>query len=440
MDVRTMKNYIFSAIFLLTSGSFFLEAQTTKEELKADILKTGGVYYAYPTKVNQNTPAPEGYKPFYVSHYGRHGSRYLISDNDYKWILELLEKARKENALTVRGDSILNDLKQVWIEAEGRGGDLSPLGVKQHKGIASRLAHTYPEVFTDDAVITARSTPVVRCVLSMDAFCESLKEYNPKLEMSRDASHCYLDYLNYHSPQSNEFTGEKGAWRTEYSMFEREMTHPDRLVSSIFTSPEFIKKYVEPDRFMWGLYWIAVDMQNIETPVTFTQYFTPDELIDLWQVVNYHNYVIDSSYPGSYGLVVGNARNLLQNILEGAQEAVKTGKRGATLRFGHDGNIIPLTAILKLDSCYPSEWNPKDCYKVFSNFKVAPMASNVQIILFRNENDPHASPLVKFLLNEEEVAVPLQTDIFPYYKWEDVRNLWTKTLEEYKIEKLKTDK
>ena len=57
-----------------------LGAQTSKEEMFSTIEKTGGVYWAYPLDFAPQTRAPKGYKPFYVSHYGRHGSRYLIGD------------------------------------------------------------------------------------------------------------------------------------------------------------------------------------------------------------------------------------------------------------------------------------------------------------------------------------------------------------------------
>ena len=62
-----------------------LGAQTSKEEMFATPEKTGGVYWAYPLDFAPQTKAPKGYKPFYISHYGRHGSRYLIADRDYKW-------------------------------------------------------------------------------------------------------------------------------------------------------------------------------------------------------------------------------------------------------------------------------------------------------------------------------------------------------------------
>ena len=70
------------------------------------------------------------------------------------------------------------------VETLGRGGDLSPLGRRQHRAIASRMIANYPEVFADNASITARSTLVPRCILSMASFCESLKEKNPRLTIA----------------------------------------------------------------------------------------------------------------------------------------------------------------------------------------------------------------------------------------------------------------
>lgn len=81
-----------------------LGAQTSKEEMFSTIEKTGGVYWAYPLDFAPQTRAPKGYKPFYVSHYGRHGSRYLIGDRDYKWLVDLFEEAHREGALSDLGE------------------------------------------------------------------------------------------------------------------------------------------------------------------------------------------------------------------------------------------------------------------------------------------------------------------------------------------------
>lgn len=416
-------------LVLLSLGvaSLTATAQTSPEEVFATIEKAGGVYYAYPVTESLNTTPPKGYEPFYISHYGRHGSRYLIGDNDYKWVLDLMADAHRAGALTPLGKDALTRLRQVWIEAEGRGGDLSPLGVRQQKAIAKRMYKAFPEVFAGTPVMSARSTIVMRCALSMDAFCESLKEEKPSLDITREASNRHMCYMNYHSPESNRFTAQDGPWREEYRKFEEAHTRPDRLVASLFADKDYILRKVHPYNLMWGFYWIAVDMQNMETDVSFMDLFEKQELFDLWQAINYRFYVCDSNYPLSNGMLLDNAKPLLRNVLETAEEVISAGKNGATLRFGHDGNLIPFTGILRLKDCYNQESDPYNFYKAFTDFKVAPMAGNVQIVFFRNKAD---DILVKFLHNERETSIPIDTDCYPFYHWNDVKALWTSILDD----------
>ncbi len=416
------KSLILLSLFF---ASLSAVSQTTPEEVFATIEKAGGVYYAYPVTESLNTAPPKGYEPFYISHYGRHGSRYLIGDNDYKWVLDMMTDAHNAGALTSLGEDVLARLQQVWIEAEGRGGDLSPLGVRQHKAIAKRMYESFPQVFAGDPVMSARSTIVMRCALSMDAFCESLKEQKPSMNITREASNRYMCYMNYHSPESNRFTAQDGPWREEYRKFEEAHTRPDRLVASLFSDAGYILRKVNPYNVMWGFYWIAVDMQNMETDISFMDLFEKQELFDLWQAFNYRFYVCDSNYPLSNGMLLDNAKPLLRNILESAEEVIAGGKNGATLRFGHDGNLIPLTGILRLKDCYNQEENPYNFYKVFSDFKIAPMAGNVQIVFFRNKA---GDILVKFLHNERETSIPVETDCFPFYHWNDVKSFWNQIL------------
>lgn len=82
-------------------------AQTSFEEISADLNKSGGVYLAYPEVTTRQTPAPKGYTPFYVSHYGRHGSRYLLGDGDFTMTISLLEKAENEGCITPLGKDVL---------------------------------------------------------------------------------------------------------------------------------------------------------------------------------------------------------------------------------------------------------------------------------------------------------------------------------------------
>lgn len=413
-----MKNSI--TIFLLFFAVFKSYSQFSLSELEEDLNRTGGVYYAYPTETADNTPAPEGYVPFYISHYGRHGSRYLISDNDTKWVVELLEKAKMDSALTPLGLKLKNKIDSIWEESQGKGGDLSPLGVRQHKSIAKRMYRNYPEVFGDDAKLTARSTLVVRCVLSMAAFCESLKENNPQINIERESSQKYMPYLCYSTPESNDFNGKNGWVQQMIKNFRDKTIKPERFVNSVFSDSTYISRHVDPSNFMWGIYWIASDAQNTENKISLYDFFEPQELMGLWQCFNADFYSRHANFKASHGKHLNNAKPLLRNFLESAQAAVSGKGTAADLRFGHDGNVVPFVALLGFDNCGGCAENPEEFYKVWMDWKVSPMAANIQMILFRNPKNYRNDILVKFLHNEKETHIPIATDIWPYYKWEDV--------------------
>ena len=413
------------ALVLATFG-LGVNAQTTFEEISADLNKAGGVYLAYPKVEAKQTPAPKGYKPFYVSHYGRHGSRYLLGDGDYQWIIQLMTKADAVNGLTPLGKDVLQRLQLVWKETEGHGGDLTPLGVRQHQGIAERMSKNFPEVFRGKRQISARSTVVYRCAMSMVAFGDRLKGLNPQLDINYEMSEKYMSYLNYHTDRSNAFThGEKGPWVEEYRKFEAAQVKPDRLVNSLFSNADFIRCEVNPANLMWGLYWIAVDMQDIETPLSFYDIFTAQEMFDLWQCVNYRFYICNANPLASKGLVMANAKTLVENIIESADSAMKNRSIAATLRFGHDGNVIPLLALLQIENFDVAVAGPAEVYKHWCDFKATPMASNVQLVFFENKS---GDVLVNFLHNEKEVHIPVKTDIWPYYHWNEVKEYYQKRL------------
>lgn len=413
------------ALVLATFG-LGVNAQTTFEEISADFNKAGGVYLAYPKVEAKQTPAPKGYKPFYVSHYGRHGSRYLLGDGDYQWIIQLMTKADAINGLTPLGKDVLQRLQLVWKETEGHGGDLTPLGVRQHQGIAERMSKNFPEVFRGKRHVSARSTVVYRCAMSMVAFGDRLKGLNPQLDINYEMSEKYMSYLNYHTDRSNAFThGEKGPWVEEYRKFEAAQVKPDRLVNSLFSNADFIRCEVNPANLMWGLYWIAVDMQDIETPLSFYDIFTAQEMFDLWQCVNYRFYICNANPLASKGIVMANAKTLVENIIESADSAMKNRSIAATLRFGHDGNVIPLLALLQIENFDVAVAGPAEVYKHWCDFKATPMASNVQLVFFENKS---GDVLVKFLHNEKEVHIPVKTDIWPYYHWNEVKEYYQKRL------------
>ncbi len=412
-----MKRSIISIV--LGGCALLASAQTTREEMYATPEKCAGVYYAYPVEASANTPAPKGYKPFYVSHYGRHGSRYLINDEDYSKVFNIFAAAKEKGALTELGEDVYNRLVPVWAEAEGKGGELSPLGYRQHRAIATRLYKAYPEIFAGNPVMTARSSVIMRCAHSMFAFCEALKEFKPSLVIPMESNHRNMAYLCYSSPESSVYNRWDGPCTTKANAFKAEMTNPDRMMKSLFKDEKYLAdNNINPGDLMWGLYWIAVDMQNMETPVSFYDIFTQEELFNLWQAFNYDFYSHNACNPESKGLFTDNAKRLLNNFLLTADEYIANGDNGATLRFGHDGNIIPFAALMQFDECHGNESDPNKLFESYADYKVSPMAANVQMILFKNKK---GDVIVKFMMNEKEVHIPAETDMFPFYRWDVAR-------------------
>lgn len=74
-----------------------------------------------------------------------------------------------------------------------------------------------------------------------------------------------------------------------------------------------------------------------------------------------------------------------------------------------------------IEDTYGMENCPDSLYKSWANFKVAPMAGNIQLIFYRNPADADAPVMTKVMLNEREVRVPVDTDNFPFYRWDALK-------------------
>lgn len=393
------------------------------EDFKYMPEKSGGVYLAYPDTKNETRTELSGYTPFYISHYGRHGSRYLIADNDYKWLIDLFAEARQHDALTALGVQVAARLDSVWQEAEGRGGELTPLGQRQHYSIGRNMATHFPEVFAKDAHVKARSTVVMRCAMSMSACVDGITSQFPELFIPKESGERNMYYLNYHDEKSRKFTSHNSPWRSDYNRYVMQHTDGRRLASTLFKPTHWTERNVNADRVLEGLYWVAVDMQNMESTQNFFDLFTTEELYDRWLCTNLNFYICDSNYAGNDRMLLNNARPLVNDILTCAQQIIDDNAHGADLRFGHDGNIIPLAGLLGIENCANSVADFDSVPGAFRVHEISPMASNLQLVFFRpkKKKATEENIIVKVMLNEREVAIPglkpVSSQIENHYTW-----------------------
>lgn len=403
-----MKQYILITLCLLCTLTGSSQTAPTPQQ-------AGSIYYAYPDPPAVFTPAPSGYEPFYISHYGRHGSRWMTADVRYTEVVSVFDSLYRCSELTPLGKDVRLRLHQVWEDARGCSGNITPLGERQHREIAGRMYLNFPQVFRGEAYIDARSSTSLRCAMSMSYFTERLKELNPALRVDRRAYQRYMDYIAYTSAEGEAFSSEQAPWRKGFREFEQKNVRPARLMASLFTKPSAIR---DQDALMRSLYWIAADMQNVELDLSFYDIFEYEELIGIWKTVNARMYVCNAAAPLNGGLMPRCAVPLLRNILQSADDAIKAGTPAAHLRFGHDTHLIRLLALMQVEGCSNREADMEKFHLAWQDYKVSPMGANLQIIFYRNAAD---DVLVKFLLNESEVELPLKSATAPYYSWKAVK-------------------
>ena len=142
---------------LLTLSVFLLTTCLHAEIIKRDqvnagnVKKMAGSVYAYEAPTEPLTPAPKGFKPVYLTHFGRHGSRYLDNASNYDRPYNYLKEASDAGMLTDFGKDVLRRLEIIRAEADQRAGDLTQKGMQQHRDIARRMVENYPELFTNDS-------------------------------------------------------------------------------------------------------------------------------------------------------------------------------------------------------------------------------------------------------------------------------------------------
>lgn len=420
---------LFVSSLLFIASSYSLVAQTTEEFMMNHIEYTAGNYTPYIQEIPKQTKAPKGYKPFYISHYGRHGSRYHHTANDYKILYEWMAKADSANALTEKGKSVKHRFENMYHDYYDRAGDLTQKGVAQHKGIAHRMVQNFPSVFKKNAKIMVKSSTSVRCVMSMDAFCQQLRVENPDLYIYNESSKRFMNYMALDPEVEKEkeprLIDEK--WSKPFGDLHYRLIHPSRMINQLFSDKEYVAKNLDTIAFMRKFYEVNNSLMGMdEKEYNFDDVWTAEEKYANWVVQNAWWYGAFGPCPMTENKSRFFGDRLLKNIIQDADAAIQEGNVSAHLRFGHDTALLPLTGLMALQGCRDEVSDLDEVMHYWTEYKIIPMAANIQLIFYRSKKD--APILVKILLNEREVDLPLKSETAPYYKWSDVRKFYLELL------------
>ena len=415
-----MKRFSCIILFALLVGVTL--AAGVREDFKSNPKLSANNYQAYPTTgFPAITAPPAGYEPFFINHYGRHGSRWLINEKKYTYPLQMLEKGERNGKLTRRGQEVLEVLREVHNASRGRLGELSDIGAEQHQGIARRMYRNFPQVFKDDAPVVARSTVVIRCILSMQNEVDVLASLNPNLHITTDASEAEMYYMNYSDSVVRPL---RAAMAEKRSYYFNKWLNPKGMLKKLFKDQKFARDSIEDaKRMMLYLMEVAGNMQSHQfEQVNLYDLFSNDDIYSVWRYNNLYWYILSGETPLTQCRVDYMEANLLRNFIEDADRAMTTSNPtpGASLRFGHESVVLPLCCLMGLNGADYHTTDLETLDQHWQTYKIFPMAANIQFVYFRKAGNDDI--LLLPLLNEREATLPVATDVAPYYHWSDVRD------------------
>ena len=390
-------------------------------------------YSLYPDSIPDNlTPPPTGKRPFYISHYGRHGSRYISNRTGYDTPYKMMLQAEKIDELTPTGKKVLAEMKLVMAETEGRWGELTDMGCSQHRMIARRMMQRFPEVFEGQAHVSAVSTEVPRCMVSMGFALMELAQNNPQLKIDINSSKRAMYYMNY---QDQELRSNRSTPETQkaYNEFIAPLTGNSQLMEMIFKNPDIVKEIVDEDLFNY--YLMKMGLFQLNTHLKDNTYlmslFKTDELYNMWLIDNALWYIQHGACKLNGSRQPYTQRHLLRQLIADADSCLLLDKPGVQLRFGHDTVLLPLVCLIGINGYDLATDNLSEleakgwwCSNVF------PMGGNVQFIFYRS-SPKDSDVLFKVLMNEQEATLPIATDCAPYYHWTDFRSFYLEKIDNY---------
>ena len=388
-----------------------------------------------------DTKAPKGFKPFYISHYGRHGSRYEQNSTFARAALEGFAYLDSLNLLTDAGKSLYSDVNAVVEAHKGMEGSLTPRGAREHKLLAQRMYDRFTPVFKDKnrMEINSFSSTNFRCIVSMCNFTNSLTVNCPDHDFQFTSAERFMSYINpsLSVRRPGEAPRERSAMPAGFRP-QAAASGPRRFTPATGTPGYDFKRFLtplfkdydaalaalgNPESFVRAIYTAGglcqvIDFLGIDI---YRKYFTPQELVYFWASGNDSIYRMWGGSVENGDVIRYAIRPLLQDFIDKADAAIKPDShRAADLRFGHDTSLLPLFALMGVDDPQHRIMPYQQAHNMgwYSFFQIG-MAANCQMIFYK---DKKGEVLTKVLYNEKEVSIPgIEPVSGPYYRWTDLK-------------------
>lgn len=417
----------------------------------------------YTPEDTTNTQAPAGYAPYFINYVGRHGARHVTSLQELATLDRFLKDAEISGNLTTEGDSLYVRVDRLLsIEQKYTPGDLTQKGREEQYGIGRRMVQHYPAVFSGPGYcLNVSWTEQGRTLQSRDAFVQAIPRPAAEPPMSPDSVHLRFFDL---SPAYKTFA-RKGPWTKALDTLLQEPAYRAGLASLVqrFFRPAYAEELLTglpagppaglpvasppagtpkgaaknmntAQAFSEAVYGAAAITAGLQyeigasgwTPreVDIFSLFSPQEANWLALIGSVKDFLVKGPGMDPDGIQVRNAAPLLIDLLQTTDSTIRNHTNGANLRFAHAETIAPLSSLMELEGAVTSTHDLLQYPRVWKVEHIMPFSANIQWILYRG-NGP---VLIKVLYNEKPARLPVVTNDFPYYRWEDVRRFYESKL------------
>ena len=420
-----MKRLLTIAIAVLcTVCAWAQEAKNPELEalLRENILRTGVNTNPYEYLPTAETPVPKGFKPFYISHYGRHGSRSDWEGDIYAQALDMYSRAHEAGLLTEEGEYAYATIAEVIRLHNHMDGRLTPRGAREHRQIAGRMYKKYHKIFRDGRQVRAVSSTVPRCLVSMAAFTGELLSLDKKMNIGWDTGDAFMKYCSSNDP--------KDVYNEAYEIILKHADeHPAdtaQFLRRIFKDPAQCRAQIgSPVDMLDGTFAVAAICGSFDLGDRMLRIFTEDDRYWYAQNISLNLYLrqCNSLLFGDRRMAVPESDNFVNDVVKRADEAIAKGDIAADLRFGHDYQLLAVCSRIGIKGI-AERMTVEECLN-WPAYLYTPFAANLQMIFYKNKKD---EVLVKFYINERETSLTTLPG-GPYYKWEDVKEAFKKAPE-----------
>ena len=395
------------------------DRQWAKEDVLADPTRWGGTFGMYPEGQPLPPRPPKGYKPFYISHMGRHGARFVDGSSFYPKMYELWKTASEKGQLTPAGQRFYEAFAKVYPRMLYHEGILTKKGQQQHRRIASQIYRNYPEVFKGKTNVVAISTESSRVIVSMLCCLDELGDLDRDLTIEVDYGRPYYSMLipeSHSNPAYKAMEPFSEEAMARYERFASEVIDEDALKARWFTSTEGIG--MDGD-FMYNMMQLVSDCSNLDFPVpeALTDIFTPEDRYAIWRLQNYSDYMYTGVAPGVDKRRFLEMSVTAKDIIDRFNEDFLSGV-AMRMRFSHDTALAPLISYLGVNGMDAQIEDPYDVEKVWRSYNI-PMACNLQIVFFKSRKT--SDILIQVLLNGFCATLPLPEAAPGFYHWSDFK-------------------